>query len=116
MGDSIHVDGGVLDNLPVAALDDDEGPTIAVNISAGGSLRRDGRPPRIPALPETLLRSMLMGSAVAARDARARAAVTVTPDTRGIGLFEFHQMDRAIEAGRAAGAAAVAALAGDVVA
>lgn len=66
----------------------------------------------MPTLPETLLRSILMGSATAADEARRRATVTVTPDTRGIGLFEFHQIDRAIEAGRAAGAAAVAALTG----
>jgi len=60
---------------------------------------------------ETLLRSMLIGSAAAIDDARRRAAIVVTPDTRGIGLLEFHQIDRAIEAGRAAGRAAIAALA-----
>jgi NTE family protein len=110
LDDTIHVDGGILDNLPVTALDSDEGPTLAVNISTGGSLRRDGHAPRIPGLPDTLLRSMLMGNAAAMADARADATITVTPDTRGIGLFEFHQIDRAIEAGRAAGAAAVDAL------
>ncbi len=31
----------------------------------------------------------------------------MTPDTRGIGLLEFHQIDRAVEAGRAAGRAAL---------
>ncbi|HET7647250.1 MAG TPA: hypothetical protein VFK17_01705, partial [Gaiellaceae bacterium] len=55
--------------------------------------------------------SMLMGSAAAVDEARRRATVVVTPDTRGIGLLEFHQLDRAVEAGRAAGRAAVAALA-----
>jgi predicted acylesterase/phospholipase RssA/CRP-like cAMP-binding protein len=111
VGDSLHVDGGVLDNLPVAALEADEGPIVAVNISAGGSRRgRDGVP-RVPMLFETLLRSMLMGSAAAVDEARRRATVVVTPDTRGIGLLEFHQLDRAVEAGRAAGRAAVAALA-----
>ena len=34
----------------------------------------------------------------------------MTPDTRGIGLLEFHQIDRAREAGRLAGAAVVEAL------
>jgi NTE family protein len=108
IGDTIHVDGGILDNLPVTALDAEEGPTIAVNISTGGS--GGSGPPRIPPLADTMLRSMLMGSAAAAEEARRRAAITVTPDTRGIGLFEFHQIDRAIDAGRAAGAAVVAAL------
>ena len=112
VANTLHVDGGILDNLPVAALDPEEGPIVAVNISAAAPLRHSGRPPRMPTLPETLLRSILMGSATAADEARRRATVTVTPDTRGIGLFEFHQIDRAIEAGRAAGAAAVAALTG----
>ena len=43
-------------------------------------------------------------------EARRLAAVLVTPDTRGIGLLEFHQIDRAREAGRVAGRAVVAAL------
>jgi predicted acylesterase/phospholipase RssA len=65
----------------------------------------------MPSLPETLLRSMLMASASAGAAARQQAAVVVTPDTRGIGLLEFHQIDRAVDAGRAAGRAAVDALA-----
>jgi hypothetical protein len=38
------------------------------------------------------------------------ATVTVTPDTRGIGLLEFHQIDAARDAGVRAGEAAVVAL------
>jgi predicted acylesterase/phospholipase RssA len=109
--ESLHIDGGVLDNLPVGALAPDEGPILAVNISAGGRLSRGSGPPRMPTLPETLLRSMMMGSAVALSAGRRHAAVVVTPDTRGIGLLEFHQIDRAVEAGRAAGRAALEALA-----
>ena len=110
IGDSLHIDGGVLDNLPVSSLDEDEGPILAVNIASAGGRSRRGGPPRMPALPETMLRSMLMGSAAAIAAARSQAAVVVTPDTRGIGLFEFHQIDRAVEAGRAAGRAAIEAL------
>ena len=109
--ESLHIDGGVLDNLPVRSLDDDEGPILAVNISTGGGLSTRSGPPRMPSLPETVLRSMLMGSASTLAAARQQAAVVVTPDTRGIGLFEFHQIDRAVEAGRVAGRAAVEALA-----
>ena len=108
---SLHIDGGVLDNLPVGALHADEGPILAVNISPGGRLSRGSEPPRMPSLPETLLRSMMMGSAGAVAAGRRQAAVVVTPDTRGIGLLEFHQIDRAVEAGRAAGRAALEALA-----
>lgn len=111
LGEALHIDGGVLDNLPVSALDDDEGPILAVNIAAGEGTSSKSTAARLPSLPETLLRSMLMGSAPAAADARRRAAVVVTPNTRGIGLLEFHQIDRAVEAGRVAGRAALEALA-----
>ncbi|MFL6068095.1 MAG: MFS transporter [Gaiellaceae bacterium] len=107
---SLHIDGGVLDNLPVRALDDDEGPIVAVNIAAGAGFSRRAGPPRMPTLPETMLRTMLMGSARELAAAREHATVVVTPDTRGIGLLEFHQIDRAVEAGRSAGRAALDAL------
>ena len=108
---SLHIDGGVLDNLPVRALDEDEGPILAVNIASAGGTSHSSGHPRMPSLPETLVRSMLMGSAPAAAAAREQAAVVVTPDCRGIGLLEFHQIDRAVEAGRVAGRAAIEALA-----
>ncbi len=111
VAESLHIDGGVLDNLPVSSLDDDEGPILAVNIAAAGGLSRRSGPPRMPSLPETMLRSMLMGGAATIAAARQQAAVVVTPDTRGIGLLEFHQIDRAVEAGRVAGRAAIEALA-----
>ena len=111
IGDALHVDGGVLDNLPVRPLTDlDEGPVVAVNIAAAGSMRSRSGPPRMPALGETLLRTMLMAGTSTLDEARQLAAVLVTPDTRGIGLLEFHQIDRAREAGRVAGRAVVAAL------
>jgi predicted acylesterase/phospholipase RssA len=101
------VDGGVLDNLPVDLLTErDEGPVVAVNISMGGDGSRSGRPrtgrPRVPALGETLLRTMMIGSGGAITAARAQGAWVVTPPTRGVGLLEFHQLDRMIEAGRRA--------------
>jgi hypothetical protein len=34
--------------------------------------------------------------------AGARGAIVVTPATLGVGLLEFHQLDRMVEAGRAA--------------
>lgn len=110
IGDSLHVDGGVLDNLPVRPLTDfDEGPVVAVNIGAASSIRST-RAVRMPSIGETLMRTMLMGGAASLDDARARATIVVTPDTRGIGLLEFHQIDRARESGRLAGQAVVAAL------
>jgi predicted acylesterase/phospholipase RssA len=100
------VDGGVLDNLPVDLLTErDEGPVVAVNIAmgggGGGGRSRSGRP-RVPALGETLLRTMMIGSGGAVAAARAGGAWVVTPPTLGVGLLEFHQLDRMILAGRMA--------------
>ena len=107
IGDSLHIDGGVLDNLPVRPLADfDEGPVVAVNIAAAASIR-GSRAVRMPTLGETLLRTMLMAGSATLDDARSRATVVVTPDTRGIGLLEFHQIDRARAAGKIAGQAVV---------
>jgi predicted acylesterase/phospholipase RssA len=55
--------------------------------------------------------SPLTGFGDSAAEAREQAAVVVRPDTRSIGLLEFHQFSRAREAGRAAGRTVVDALA-----
>lgn len=111
------MDGGILDNLPVDLLTErDEGPVVAVNISMGGSgsgRQRTGRP-RVPALGETLLRTMMIGSGGAISAARAQGAWVVTPPTRGVGLLEFHQLDRMVEAGRSAARALLAEAGGDL--
>jgi predicted acylesterase/phospholipase RssA len=100
------MDGGVLDNLPVDLLTErDEGPVLAVNISMGGGGGGRGRPPgrpRVPALGETLLRTMMIGSGGAIEAAHRRGAVVLTPDARGVGLLEFHQFDRMVQSGREA--------------
>ena len=114
-GQRMLVDGGVLDNLPVHVLmERDEGPVIAVNIGLGGDAKpppSDGSevvPPvrvRIPALAETLMRSLFIGSGGAVQEARAAGAIVVTPSSMGVGLLEFHQLDRMVESGRQAGRA-----------
>jgi NTE family protein len=112
------IDGGVLDNLPVDLLTErDEGPVVAVNISMGGSgngtRSRSGRP-RVPALGETLLRTMMIGSGGAVAAARGQGAWVLTPPTLGVGLLEFHQLDRMVEAGRAAARALLDQTGGDL--
>jgi predicted acylesterase/phospholipase RssA len=106
------VDGGVLDNLPVDLLTErDEGPVVAVNISMGGgngSGRTRSGLPRVPALGETLLRTMMIGSGGAVSAAAARGATVVTPATMGVGLLEFHQLDQMVQAGREAARALLA--------
>ncbi|MFN8157730.1 MAG: DHA2 family efflux MFS transporter permease subunit [Candidatus Nanopelagicales bacterium] len=114
-GRALLADGGILDNLPVRLLTErDEGPVVAVNIGMGGtpSQRTDGpgatsaeRPVRIPSLGETLVRTLFIGSGGAVEAAHRAGAVVVTPSTAGVGLLEFHQLDRMVESGRAAGRA-----------
>jgi NTE family protein len=102
---TLHVDGGVLDNLPVSALEGDEGPLVAVSIGFGGDAKPSSKPagaPRIPGIAETLMRTMMMGSGLAATATMAQADVVIRPGSRGVGLLEFHQIDQAREAGRTA--------------
>ena len=112
------VDGSLIDNLPVSTMAElGEGPIIAVDVKAsfegsgdprGGE--RDGtekglapgRAARAPALAETLTRVLLLGSANTSDAARRHADLTIKPRNIGVGLLEFHQLDRAIDAGRAA--------------
>jgi NTE family protein len=102
----LHVDGGVLENLPVSTLAGSEGPLIAVDIGFAGDARGsatlpDGSPV-VPNISDTLLRTMTIGSQMAVDDALARANVVIRPDTHTVGLMEFHQIDAARDAGRAA--------------
>jgi predicted acylesterase/phospholipase RssA len=97
----------VLDNLPVSTLTEPrEGPVVAVSISFGGDssgpAKDRTKPPRMPALGDTVLRSLMMGSAGAAAEARRAADLVISPASAGVGLLEFHQIDTMREAGRAA--------------
>lgn len=57
-GGTLHVDGGVLDNVPVTTLVGKDGPLIAVNVASGGNPspasggHRRGKP-RVPGLTDT---------------------------------------------------------------
>jgi EmrB/QacA subfamily drug resistance transporter len=109
------LDGGVLDNMPTDLLvERDEGPVVAVSIGSGGDGRsRSGRP-RVPALGDTLMRTMMIGSAGAVESARSRGAWVVAPSSMGVGLLEFHQFDRMVQSGRAAVRQLLAEASGDL--
>ena len=97
------VDGGVLDNMPTDLLvERDEGRVVAVNIGSGGDGRHRPGKPRVPGLGGTLMRTMMIGSGGAVDAARARGAWVVSPSAMGVGLLEFHQFDRMVQAGREA--------------
>lgn len=104
---ALHVDGGVLDNLPVMTLARQEGPLIAVSIGTGQqptpvTATRLPRSPRVPNVVDTLMRTMTIGSAMASTAVLERADLAIHPDTSSIGFLEWHQIDRAREAGRIA--------------
>jgi EmrB/QacA subfamily drug resistance transporter len=109
IGNRLHVDGGLLDNLPVSAMTEcEEGPIIAVSISFRDGAEEQSGTPRIPAMSETLMRSIMMASTTAVEAAQARADLVISPDARGVGLLEFHQLERMRVAGRTAARAALA--------
>ncbi|KGN41556.1 hypothetical protein N801_07020 [Knoellia aerolata DSM 18566] len=110
--DRLLVDGGILDNLPVHTLTErDEGPVIAVNIGTGGAggpgaVGSAGqatvrRTIRVPSLGETLFRTMMISGGDHS-SAVGTGAYVISPSSMGVGLLEFHQIDRMIASGRAA--------------
>jgi NTE family protein len=124
----LMIDGSLLDNLPLEPMSaTGEGPVLAIDIkggeerrrrdSAGGAGAADGaepsaprpsRPPRLPGLPETMARIALLSSANTDEAARRLADFTIPVRVPGVGLLEFHQIDEAVAAGRAAALAALA--------
>jgi len=110
-GKQILIDGAILNNLPVELLTArDEGPIVVVNVPGGSAAPTGGggagpdraRNTRIPSLGETVMRTMLIGSASSSRAALAAGAYVITPPALGVGLLEFHQFDVLVAAGRAA--------------
>lgn len=100
---TLHVDGAVLDNLPVAALAREEGPLIAVSIGTENvSATNDRRSPRVPGIVDTLMRTMTIGSAMASSAVLAQADLAIHPNVGGVGFLEWHQIDVARAAGRIA--------------
>lgn len=94
------VDGGVLQNLPVAAMvERDEGPVLAVDVTAGGGV---GTPESMPSIIETLTRSTMLGSRRATVDSRSQAQVVFRPRVDDVGLMEFSRIDTLIARGREA--------------
>ena len=114
-GSELFIDGSFVDNLPVGLMADmGEGPVIAVDVKpsyerpvVGARRSGAGGGPRPPTLGETLVRVLLLGSANTTQAARRHADLVINPQPPGVGLLEFHQLDAAREAGRAAARAAL---------
>ena len=97
----------MLDNLPVATLAGEEGPLIAVSVRTGSQARpaptaKNARSLRVPNIVDTLTRTMTIGSGMASAAMLAQAGLAIQPDSSDVGFLEWHQIDRAREAGRIA--------------
>jgi NTE family protein len=121
------VDGGVLDNLPVAMMaETGEGPVIAVDVTGriglvdgrgrpraarvAGPIRRllTGSEAAIPRLGETIVRTVAVGSTDTVAAARRHADLVISPAVEGIGLMDWKALPRAVELGRRAAREALA--------
>lgn len=123
----LHVDGGVLDNLPIStmAADASIGTVVAVDVSppsgppaeedyglsvSGWSVLRrrlTRRPTTQPDIGQTLMSSMLIGSSAAQFQSEADADLLIDLDLAGVGLLEYVDHHEVIERGRRAAAAII---------
>lgn len=112
------VDGGVLDNLPVATMAADaEGPVIAVDVTRTEAWRpRTGRPSgswrartrrvvtgqdiELPRLAETMIRTLAVGSSNTVAAARQNADIVIRPAVERAGLLDWKQLPQMRDAGR----------------
>ena len=115
-GGQVFVDGGVIDNLPVASMRGlHQGEVIAVDIggdhAVASMLDEFQLPPlprlvvewfrmrRRPSLAQILLRAGMVNSASAAIEARAQSSLLLTPPLDDIGLLEWNAFFRASDRG-----------------
>ncbi len=101
-------DGTLVEGLPVDAMAElGEGPIIAVDATVGPGVAPQGQDEGPITIFEALSAALSAGSRRRASQIGDRAWLTVTPETDEIGIFEFHQLDRAREVGRIAARAAL---------
>jgi NTE family protein len=121
------VDGGVLNNLPVDVMAaTGEGPVIAVDVTSRyepnvGVSRRPrarvlqerfrelvvGDATPLPAFPEILMRTLVLGSIDTAETAQQFADVVIEPEVSAHALMAFEELDEIVEKGRVAAARAL---------
>lgn len=115
------VDGGILDNLPVATMAQrGEGPVIGVDVGGKpGDFRKPHKPliarmltplrrgltgseAEIPRLQETIMRSVTVGGVDSALAARAHSDLAISPAVGEIGIMAWEMFPRMRELGRRA--------------
>lgn len=109
-GDHVFVDGSLIDNLPVTAMVGlGEGLVVAVDAAGSGSFANTDQSRDAAARPsivETLARVLALSSASAASASARQADILINAAPDGVGLMEFHQLDKSSFRGRGASAGA----------
>jgi len=116
----LHVDGGVLDNVPISpmATDNSIDTVIAIDVSPPGgpsaeedfglsvsgldALRRRVSRKKTPAFPDvgqTLMNSMLIGSSKSQLDSSDAVDLYLSLDLSGVGLLKFEHHDDVAQRG-----------------
>ena len=93
----LHVDGGVLDNLPIGVMAAErEGPVLGVDVAEPFG---EGAVAALPHIVDTVSRAMTIGSWRRDDPSRALAREVIVPDLGDIGLFDFRRLDDLVERG-----------------
>ncbi len=99
VGERLHVDGGVLDNLPIREMAaEGEGPVVAVDVAQPFGVG----PGPLPPIVDTIGRSMMIASSRRDDPGRQLAHTVLTPRLDGFGLFDFGRLDELVDRGREA--------------
>jgi predicted acylesterase/phospholipase RssA/CRP-like cAMP-binding protein len=117
MGDHLHVDGGLLDNLPVEAMHaSGVGRIVAVDLTVKREIKmtrgevpsvlqflrerlRAGEGPTSPGIGSILVKSALMSSAQRAREHESSVDLYLAPEPSDIGFLEWKALDRGVALG-----------------
>lgn len=118
MGEHLHVDGALLDNLPVEAMrESGAGRIVAVDLTVKHErsmtrgelpsaidffrerLRSGAAHPASPGLGAILFKSVMMSSVQRTRELRADVDLYLAPEPAEIGFLEWRALDRAVELG-----------------
>jgi NTE family protein len=103
VGERMHVDGGVLDNLPIGVMAaDGEGPVVAVDVAPPFHGLPGVRRGELPGIVDTIARSMTLAGARATDADRGLAHTVIVPQLDDVAILDFGRADAIIAAGRRA--------------
>lgn len=94
----IHVDGGIMNNLPVDHMSRlISGPIIAVDVCGNTSLASEGG--SVPGILSILARTGTVGNEWQRREARRQASLLIEPMMAAVGFRDWQNFDRAVAIG-----------------